>query len=78
MIILSLLWILYVPYLVLCGFVGGIYLIITGVKYHKLLASVMGLLSVFFVVLPYVFGVLGLMEINIFPFQPNYTGFYFL
>ncbi|UYX52479.1 ammonia permease [Bacillus thuringiensis] len=59
MIILSLLWILYVPYLVLCGFVGGIYLIITGVKYHKLLACVMGLLSVFFVVLPYVFWGIG-------------------
>ncbi|OOR55243.1 ammonia permease [Bacillus mycoides] len=59
MIILSLLWILYVPYLVLCGLVGGIYLIITGVKYHKLLASVMGLLSVFFVVLPYVFWGIG-------------------
>jgi hypothetical protein len=59
MIILSLLWILYVPYLVLCGFVGGIYLIIAGVKYHKLLASVMGLLSVFFVVLPYVFWGIG-------------------
>ncbi|PQZ48651.1 ammonia permease [Bacillus sp. MYb209] len=59
MIILSLLWILYVPYLVLCGFIGGIYLIITGVKYRKLLASVMGLLSVSFVVLPYVFWGMG-------------------
>ncbi|HEE9032273.1 ammonia permease [Bacillus cereus] len=59
MIILSFLWILYVPYLVLCGFIGGIYLIITGVKYRKLLASVMGLLSVSFVVLPYVFWGMG-------------------
>ncbi|KMN45646.1 ammonia permease [Bacillus sp. LK2] len=59
MIILSLLWILYVPYLVLCGFIGGIYLIITGVKYRKLLASVLGLLSVSFVVLPYVFWGMG-------------------
>ncbi|MBG9580373.1 ammonia permease, partial [Bacillus thuringiensis] len=37
----------------------GIYLIITGVKYRKLLASVMGLLSVSFVVLPYVFWGMG-------------------
>ncbi|NRR16198.1 ammonia permease [Bacillus pacificus] len=59
MLILSLLWILYTPYLVLCGFVGGIYLIITGVKYHKLLVSIMGLLSVSFVVLPYIFWGLG-------------------
>ncbi|PJZ17781.1 ammonia permease, partial [Bacillus cereus] len=42
MLILSLLWILYTPYLVLCGFAGGIYLIISGVKYHKLLVSIMG------------------------------------
>ncbi|KMQ00617.1 ammonia permease [Bacillus cereus] len=59
MLILSLLWILYTPYLVLCGFVGGIYLIISGVKYHKLLVSIMGLLSVSFVVLPYIFWGLG-------------------
>ncbi|PFC69730.1 ammonia permease [Bacillus cereus] len=59
MLILSLLWILYTPYLVLCGFTGGIYLIIAGVKYHKLLVSIMGLLSVSFVVLPYIFWGLG-------------------
>ncbi|MGF9853396.1 ammonia permease [Bacillus paramobilis] len=59
MLILSLLWILYTPYLVLCGFTGGIYLIITGGKYHKLLVSIMGLLSVSFVVLPYIFWGLG-------------------
>ena len=59
MLILSLLWILYTPYLVLCGFAGGIYLIISGVKYQKLLVSIMGLLSVSFVVLPYIFWGLG-------------------
>ncbi|HDR7800402.1 TPA: ammonia permease [Bacillus tropicus] len=62
MLILSLLWILYTPYLVLCGFTGGIYLTITGVKYHKLLVSIMGLLSVSFVVLPYIFWGLGVED----------------
>ena len=78
MLILSLLWILYTPYLVLCGFAGGIYLIISGVKYHKLLVSIMGLLSVSFVVLPYIFGGWALRVVNILTSQPSYIGFYFL
>jgi len=38
----------------LCGFIGGIYLIIAGIKYLKLLVSVMGLLCLTLVVLPIV------------------------
>ncbi|MED1287156.1 ammonia permease [Bacillus mycoides] len=60
MYILSLLYILFTPILCSCGFFGGIFLIITGFKYRKLLASVMGLLSLSFIVLPYVDWGLGI------------------
>ncbi|MGH1283848.1 ammonia permease [Bacillus toyonensis] len=62
MIILSLLWIYYMPYLVLCGFFGGLYLIITGIKYRNLLVSILGLLSLSFVVLPFIFWGMGIAE----------------
>ncbi|PGB04435.1 ammonia permease [Bacillus toyonensis] len=62
MIILSLLWIYYMPYLVLCGFFGGLYLIITGIKHRNLLISILGLLSLSFVVLPFIFWGMGVAE----------------
>ncbi len=52
---LSLLWIVYMPLLVLCGFFGGIFLIVTSVKHRKLFVGLMGLLSFSFVTLPFVF-----------------------
>lgn len=54
MIILHFLWIYFMPIYWLCGFIGGIYLIIAGIKYLKLLVSVMGLLCLTLVVLPIV------------------------
>ncbi|MGG0459520.1 ammonia permease [Bacillus mycoides] len=54
MIILSFLWIYFMPIFWLCGFIGGIYLIISGIENRKLLVSVMGLLSLSLVVLPFV------------------------
>lgn len=62
MIILSLLWIYYMPYLVLCGFFGGLYLIINGIKHRNLLVSILGLLSLSFVVLPFIFWGMGISE----------------
>ncbi|PGU12798.1 DNA-binding protein [Bacillus cereus] len=50
---LSLLWIVYMPLLVLCGFFGGIFLIITSIKHRKLFVGLMGLLSFSFVTLPF-------------------------
>ncbi|MCE7037169.1 DNA-binding protein [Bacillus cereus] len=52
---LSLLWVVYMPLLVLCGFFGGIFLIVTSVKHRKLFVGLMGLLSFSFVTLPFVF-----------------------
>jgi len=67
MYILSFLWIFFMPILVSCGLFGGIFLIITGVKYRKLLVIVMGLLSLFFVVLPYIFWGMGIDGDKILP-----------
>ncbi|MFH7830917.1 ammonia permease [Bacillus luti] len=65
--VLSLLWIFYVPLLTLCGLFGGIFLIIAGIKHRKLLVSLMGLLSLSFVVLPYVFWIMGIHGDTILP-----------
>lgn len=43
------------PLLVLCGFFGGIFLIITSIKHRKLFVALMELLSFSFVTLPFVF-----------------------
>ncbi|HDR4909098.1 ammonia permease [Bacillus cereus] len=67
MYILSLLWIYFMPILVSCGLFGGIFLIITGVIYRKLLVIVMGLLSLCFVVLPFVFWGMGIDWDKFFP-----------
>ncbi|MDR4982806.1 DNA-binding protein [Bacillus cereus] len=64
---LSLLWIFYMPLLVLCGFFGGIFLIITSIKHRKLFAGLMGLLSFSFVTLPFVFWVMGVNSDTILP-----------
>ncbi|MGH1294542.1 DNA-binding protein [Bacillus pretiosus] len=55
----SLLWIFYMPLLVLCGFFGGIFLVITSMKHRKLFVGLMGLLSLSFVTLPFVFWGMG-------------------
>ncbi|HDR4420757.1 TPA: DNA-binding protein [Bacillus cereus] len=63
----SLLWVVYMPLLVLCGFFGGIFLIVTSVKHRKLFAGLMGLLSLSFVTLPFVFWSMGVESHTILP-----------
>jgi len=64
---LSLLWVVYMPLLVLCGFFGGIILIVTSMKHRKLLVGFMGLLSLSFVTLPFVFWGMGVEGDTILP-----------
>ncbi|HDR4722476.1 DNA-binding protein [Bacillus cereus group sp. Sample62] len=64
---LSLLWVVYMPLLVLCGFFGGIFLIITSMKHRKLFVGLMGLLSFSFVTLPFVFWGMGVDSNTILP-----------
>lgn len=64
---LSLLWVIYMPLLVLCGFFGGIFLIVTSVKHRKLFVGLMGLLSFSFVTLPFVFWGMGMEGNTILP-----------
>ncbi|HDR7716663.1 DNA-binding protein [Bacillus albus] len=63
----SLLWVVYMPLLVLCGFFGGIILIVTSMKHRKLLVGFMGLLSLSFVTLPFVFWGMGVEGDTILP-----------
>ncbi|MEJ9233587.1 DNA-binding protein [Bacillus cereus] len=58
---------LFTPLLLLCGIAGGIFLIVTGIKYRKLLVGLMGLLSLSFVTLPFVFLSIGINMDTIFP-----------
>ncbi|QWH14029.1 DNA-binding protein [Bacillus mycoides] len=64
---LSLLWVVYMPLLVLCGFFGGIFLIITSIKHRKLFVGLMGLLSFSFITLPFVFWSMGVNSDTILP-----------
>ncbi|KGZ45504.1 hypothetical protein [Bacillus anthracis] len=64
---LSLLWVVYMPLLVLCGFFGGIFLIVTSVKHRKLFVGLMRLLSFSFVTLPFVFWGMGMEGNTILP-----------
>ncbi|WP_018764446.1 hypothetical protein [Bacillus sp. 105MF] len=52
---LSFLWVFFMPVLVSCGIVGGIYLVITGVRYRKLLVITMGIICFSFVAMPFIF-----------------------
>ncbi|HDR8065010.1 DNA-binding protein [Bacillus thuringiensis] len=63
----SFLWIVYMPILVLCGFFGGIFLIITSIKHRKLFVGLMGVLSFSFVTLPFVFWSMGVNSETILP-----------
>ncbi|MBY7109629.1 DNA-binding protein [Bacillus sp. 17RED48] len=64
---LSLLWVVYMPLLVLCGFFGGIFLIVISMKHRKLFVGLMGLLSFSFVTLPFVFWGMGVDSNTILP-----------
>lgn len=74
----SLLWVVYMPLLILCGFFGGIFLIITSVKHRKLFAGFMGLLSFSFVTLPFFLGAWEWRAIQSSLFQLLYIGYCFL
>ncbi|MFB6587149.1 DNA-binding protein [Bacillus thuringiensis] len=63
----SFLWIVYMPLLVLCGFFGGIFLIITSIKHRKLFIGLLGVLSFSFVTLPFVFWSMGVNSETILP-----------
>ncbi|MGN5649433.1 DNA-binding protein [Bacillus sp. Brlt_9] len=63
----SLLWVVYMPFLVLCGFFGGIFLIVTSIKHRKLFVSLLGLLTLSFVTLPFVFWGMGVNSNTILP-----------
>ncbi|EJR09620.1 hypothetical protein II5_00329 [Bacillus cereus MSX-A1] len=63
----SFLWIVYMPLLVLCGFFGVIFLIITSIKHRKLFVGLMGVLSFSFVTLPFVFWSMGVNSETILP-----------
>ncbi|EEM26729.1 DNA binding protein [Bacillus thuringiensis serovar thuringiensis str. T01001] len=58
---------LFTPLLLLCGIAGGIFLIVTGIKYRKLLVGLMGLLTLSFVTLPFVLLSVGIHIDTIFP-----------
>ncbi|EEL74375.1 DNA binding protein [Bacillus cereus AH676] len=58
---------LFTPLLLLCGIAGGIFLIVTGIKYRKLLVGLMRLLSLSFVTLPFVLLSVGIHIDTIFP-----------
>ena len=64
---LSLLWVVYMPLLVLCGFFGGIFFFFFSVKHRKLFVGLMGLLSFSFVTLPFVFWGMGMEDNTILP-----------
>ncbi|USL12893.1 MULTISPECIES: DNA-binding protein [Bacillus cereus group] len=63
----SIIRMLFTPLLLLCGIVGGIFLIVTGIKYRKLRVGLMGLLSLSFVILPFVLLSVGIHIDTIFP-----------
>ncbi|WP_242248501.1 ammonia permease [Bacillus cereus group sp. BfR-BA-01523] len=51
----SIIWILFTPLLLLCGIAGGIFLMVTGIKYRKLLVILMGIICFSFVIMPFIF-----------------------
>ena len=65
--ILSFLWVFFMPVLVSCGIVGGIYLVIAGVRYRKLLVITMGIICFSFVAMPFIFWGMGIDGNKILP-----------
>ncbi|MEI4801867.1 ammonia permease [Bacillus sp. NPDC077411] len=55
-----LLWIFFMPILILCGIIGGIFLIIAGAKYRKLLVIISGIVCCSFIIMPFVFLGMGI------------------
>ena len=62
----SIIWMLFTPLLLLCD-CWWYFLIVTGIKYRKLLVGLMGLLSLSFVTLPFVLLSVGIHIDTIFP-----------
>lgn len=51
----SIIWMVIMPLLLLCGIAGGIFLIVTGIKHRKLLVILMGIICFSFVIMPFIF-----------------------
>ncbi|MCI0763952.1 ammonia permease [Bacillus sp. TL12] len=64
---LSFLWIFFMPILVSCGIVGGIYLVIAGLMYRKPFVITMGLICFSFVAMPFIFWGMGIDGEKILP-----------
>ncbi|MDR4982805.1 ammonia permease [Bacillus cereus] len=45
-------WIILAPILMLCEFIVGIFLIVSGIKYRKLLTFIAGVISVLLIIVP--------------------------
>ena len=45
----------FTPLLLLCGIAGGIFLMVTGIKYRKLFVILMGIICLSFVIMPFIF-----------------------
>ncbi|HDX9653454.1 DNA-binding protein [Bacillus wiedmannii] len=63
----SIIWMAFMPLLLLCGIAGGIFLVVKGIKHRKLLVGLMGILSFSFVTLPFVFWGMGVDSNAILP-----------
>jgi O-antigen/teichoic acid export membrane protein len=51
----SIIWMLFMPLLMLCGIAGGIFLMVTGIIHRKFLAILMGIICCSFVIMPFIF-----------------------
>ncbi|GGE61639.1 ammonia permease [Priestia taiwanensis] len=57
---MALLWVFFMPILVACGTIGGIVLIIEGIKHRKIFAGVMGLICFLFIAMPFIGWAVGI------------------
>ncbi|PQZ49705.1 ammonia permease [Bacillus sp. MYb209] len=51
----SIIWMLFMPLLLLCGITGGIFLVVTGIIHRKSLAILVGIICFSFVIMPFIF-----------------------
>ncbi|MGE6364194.1 ammonia permease [Bacillus paramycoides] len=51
----SIIWIFFMPLLLLCGIAGGIFLVVTGIIHQNLLVILMGIICFSFVIMPFIF-----------------------
>ncbi|PGN56357.1 ammonia permease [Bacillus cereus] len=51
----SIIWMLFMPLLMLCGIASGIFLVVTGIIHRTFLAILMGIICCSFVIMPFIF-----------------------